>query len=375
MPGSELVDREELESINTLWEKGQGNLYRYGFNQYAVQEFEKRFSDYMGCKYAHAVSSGTAAIHCALSAAGISSGDEVITTSFTFVAPIEAILAVGAKPIPVDIDESFHLDPVMVEKAISPKTKAVLTIPMWASPKMAKIENLCKKFNLILIEDAAQCLGGTYEGKKLGTIGKIGSFSFDSGKTITTGEGGMIITDEKDLYERVAEFSDHGHMHDDSVPRGKDPRRSPGLNYRMGEVNAAIGLAQLKKINYILKTQRENLKILYKHLTGIHGLTLRPIDFLGNCGILIFTLESEKSSQLVAQHLSESSIPNSILPEAFEWHFSGNWQHIFSGKLFDWQKTRDLLIRSIGIPIKVSYEQRDLIQIVKEIKKVISLHC
>ena len=131
----------------------------------------------------------------------------------------------------------------------------------------------------------------------------------------------------------------------------------------------------MKKINYILKIQREHLKTLYKYLKGYNGLTLRPIDFLGNCGILIFTLGSEKSSKLVAQHLSKSSIPNSILPEAFEWHFSGNMRHIFSEKIFDWQKTRDLLIRSIGIPIKVSYEQSDLIKIVKGIKEALSLYC
>ena len=279
----------------------------------------------------------------------------------------------GATPIPVDVDESFHLDPDMVEKAIGPKTKSILTIPMWASPKMAKFESLCKKFNLTLIEDAAQCLGGTYEGRKLGTIGKIGSFSFDSGKTITTGEGGMIITNEKDLYERAAEFSDNGHMHDDSVPRGKDPRRFTGLNYRMGEVNAAIGLAQLEKISDILQTQREHLKTLYQHLTGLKGLTLRPIDFSGNCGILIFTLDSERSSKQMAQHLSESSVPNAILPEAFEWHFSGSWQHIFPDKLLEWQNTRNLLTRSIGIPVKLSYKQSDLMHIVEATKKALSL--
>ena len=134
---------------------------------------------------------------------------------------------------------------------------------MWAAPRMDEITIIAKEHNLLLIEDSAQALGARYKDKKLGTFGDIGYFSFDSGKTITTGEGVMIITDEKTLYERVAEFSDHGHMHDDSVPRGKDPRRFPGLNYRMGEVNAAIGLAQLKKINYILKIQRKNLKTLY----------------------------------------------------------------------------------------------------------------
>ena len=118
------------------------------------------------------------------------------------------------------------------------------------------LTELCRKYNLILIEDAAQSLGASYKGKKLGTFGQLGTFSFDFGKTIHTGEGGMIITNDKKSYDKAAEFSDHGHMHVDNIPRGKDPRRSPGLNYRMSELTAAVGIAQLNKIDYIF-----NIKI------------------------------------------------------------------------------------------------------------------
>ena len=121
---------------------------------------------------------------------------------------------------------------------------------MWAAPHMDQIINIAKKNNLMIIEDSAQALGAKYKGKKLGTLGDIGSFSFDAGKTLHTGEGGIIVTDNKELYDKAAEFSDHGHMHEPNLPRGLDPRRMKGLNLRMSELTAAIGIAQLDKIDF-----------------------------------------------------------------------------------------------------------------------------
>ncbi|NTV21772.1 MAG: aminotransferase class I/II-fold pyridoxal phosphate-dependent enzyme, partial [Chlorobium limicola] len=189
MAGAELIGREELAEIQDLFSGEKVNLYRYGGGNYKAREFEERFAEYMGVKYAHAVSSGTAAIHCALAGAGIAPGDEVITTAWTFIAPVEAISALGAVPVPVELDETYHLDPVEVEKAITPATKAVVAIPMWAPPKMVELAAICDRHSIMLIEDAAQALGATYRGRKLGTIGRVGSFSFDAGKTMHTGEG------------------------------------------------------------------------------------------------------------------------------------------------------------------------------------------
>ena len=165
MAGAELIGKEEFEQIQRLFSKSQVNLYRYGQNNFLANELEKKFADYMGVEYAHLVSSGTAAIHCALAACGIGPGDEVITTAYTFVAPIEAIAALGAIPIPVNIDSTYHLDPIEIEKNISEKTKAIVSIPMWSAPQMDKIVDISKKHNLILIEDSAQALGAEYKGK------------------------------------------------------------------------------------------------------------------------------------------------------------------------------------------------------------------
>ncbi|MBN1278833.1 MAG: DegT/DnrJ/EryC1/StrS family aminotransferase [Chlorobium sp.] len=363
MAGAELIGREELAEIQDLFSGDKVNLYRYGGGNYKARELEERFAEYMGVKYAHAVSSGTAAIHCALAGAGIGPGDEVITTAWTFIAPVEAISALGALPVPVEIDETYHLDPAEVEKAITPATKAVVAIPMWASPKMAEIAGICEKYDIMLIEDAAQALGATYRGRKLGTIGKVGSFSFDAGKTMHTGEGGIIVTDDKDIYDRAAEFSDHGHMHLDGLPRGKDPRRAKGLNLRLSEVTAAIGLAQLAKIDLILLKSRENKKRIKDAIRHIDNIMLRPFsDENGSQGdTLIFRVRDREAALQFEAHLMERGFGTKILPEALDWHFAGVWSHLlpeydrYKGIDLEtlWPKTGTMLRSSICLNIPV----------------------
>ena len=141
---------------------------------------------------------------------------------------------------------------------------------------MERLLDVCNRSGVTLVEDAAQSLGAKYKGKKLGTFGAVGSFSFDAGKTLHVGEGGMIVTNDKELYEKAAEFSDHGHMHLEGVPRGKDTRRIPGLNYRMSELTAAVGLAQLRKIDFILGQARENKYRLKSMIENLPALQMRP---------------------------------------------------------------------------------------------------
>ncbi|MCF8131390.1 MAG: DegT/DnrJ/EryC1/StrS family aminotransferase [Deltaproteobacteria bacterium] len=378
MPGFELIGKEELAEISKMFEIGKGNLYRYGPSNHAVRELEMRFAEYMGVKFAHAVSSGTAAIHSALGALDIGPGDEVITTAFTFVAPVEAICALGAIPVPVEIDETYHLDPLEVEKAVTRMTKAVVCIPMWAAPQMDDLMAVCERRNLLLIEDAAQCLGGLYKGKKLGKFGKIGAFSFDMGKSITTGEGGMVITDDEDLYNRVAEFSDHGHMHVKDLPRGLDPRRKRGLNYRMNELAGAVGLAQLAKLDGILEKQKENKKKIKEQIKDVTGLTFREFsDEKGSQGdTLILRLPSKEKAAMLALNLESKGFGTKILPEAFEWHYAGSWAHIFKDYPgYDlenlknhWPKTRSLLESSVALPIFVNMSDNTIDRMIKSVR-------
>ena len=379
MAGAELIGKDELEQIQRLFKKSQVNLYRYGQNNFLANEFEENFAEYMGVKYAHLVSSGTAAIHSALAACGVGPGDEVITTAYTFVAPIEAIVALGAIPIPVNIDSTYHLDPEEIQKNITSKTKAIVSIPMWAAPHMSKITKLAKENNLLLIEDAAQALGAEYKGKKLGTFGNIGSFSFDAGKTLHTGEGGIIITNDKGLYDKAAEFSDHGHMHVSNLPRGLDPRRMKGLNLRMSELTAAIGIAQLNKIDYILEETKKNKSYIKRGLKDIPNITFREFsDENGSQGdTLIFNFKNSKEAIILSKYMEEKGLGTKILPEAFDWHYAGAWGHIFneidyykSEKIDEkWKLTEELLRRSICINIPVIITRDRCDEIIEIIKK------
>ena len=360
MAGAELIGKEELDEILDLFSGDSVTLYRYGPNNYKTRKFEHEFAKYMGVKYAHAVSSGTAAIHCALAAAGVGAGDEVITTAWTFIAPIEAICALGATPVPVNLDSSFHMDPKQIESKITSKTKALVVVPMWASPDMAALVEICNNHSIVMIEDAAQSLGAKFKGKKLGTFGKLGSFSFDAGKTLHVGEGGIVITDDKELYEKVAEFSDHGHMHIEGLPRGKDPRRMPGLNYRMSELTAAVGLAQLRKIDHILSETKRQKYILKDMLKHIPGLDMRKFhDEDGAQGdTLIFSMETNALAVKLEQALMSAGFGTKILPEAIDWHFAGVWNHVFTDKSLEeleneFKVSGDLLRRSICLNIPV----------------------
>tara|TARA_B110000438_G_scaffold301032_1_gene354884 strand:- start:148 stop:1305 length:1158 start_codon:yes stop_codon:yes gene_type:complete len=379
MAGAELIGQEELKQIKRLFEKSKVNLYRYGQNNFLANELEQKFADYMGVKYAHLVSSGTAAIHSALAACGIGPGDEVITTAYTFVAPIEAIAALGAIPIPVNIDSTYHLDPLEVEKHVTNKTKAIVSIPMWAAPHMSQIQEIAKKKKLMLIEDSAQALGAEYQGKKLGTFGDIGSFSFDAGKTLHTGEGGIIITNNKNLYEKAAEFSDHGHMHVPKLPRGLDPRRTKGLNLRMSELTAAVGIAQLNKIDFILEESKKNKMYIKNQLQNIPNIKFREFsDEDGAQGdTLIFNLDNYNDAIELSKYMEDKGLGTKILPEAFDWHFAGSWSHIFNEIEYynnidinkKWLRTEQFLKRSIciNIPVNISLERCD--EIIKIIKK------
>ena len=331
VPGFEMFGKEEFDALVELWDRSGGIGFRYKPGAYAAAEFEKRFAERVAARYAHAVSSGTAAIGTVLAAVGVQAADEVITTCHTFIAVVEAILNRGAIPVLAEIDESYNLDPASVEEKITSRTKAIVAVPMWAACDNDRLMAIAQKHNITFVEDSAQNLFGTYRGKCTGTFGAMGSFSFDFGKTMTCGEGGMVVTDDEELCRRAAEYSDHGHMHDASVPRGRDPRRSPGFNYRLSEYNAAVGLAQLSKVDDLLCRQRANYKRMEEGLAKIEGLSLRQFaDKEGQIASnLFFRLPSRQAAAVVGSGLANEGIATGNCPSAIEWHFAGYWQHIF----------------------------------------------
>ena len=238
-----------------------GILMRYGFDAprkgiWKAKQLEKAIQETFGCKYAQLTSSGTAALSTAFAALGVGAGDEVIMPSFTFVASFEAVLSVGAIPVLVDVDDTLTLDPAAVKAAITPKTKCIMPVHMCGS--MADLDALmtiAKEHGILLLEDACQSIGGTYKGKALGTIGHAGTFSFDFVKMITCAEGGVVMTNDESVYIKSDGYTDHGHDHL-GVDRGADLHPFIGYNYRISELHAAVGLAQIRKLPQFLALQK-----------------------------------------------------------------------------------------------------------------------
>ena len=376
MPGFELIGKEEKEQVNEVFDKG-GVLYRYGFNEkrghiFRVDEFEKEIAKKVGVKYCHCVYNGTAALKIALFALGIKLKDEVITQSFTFVATVEAILELGAKPVITEIDKSLNMDPADLEKKITDKTKVIIPVHMAGVPaKMAEIMEIARKHNIPVLEDSAQALGGTYSGKYLGTVGEAGIYSLDFAKVITCGEGGVLVTDNKEIYLKAREYSDHGHECNPNVPRGEDTRRYWGFNYKMMELQGALGLAQLKKLDYILERQRENKKKIKEGIKDIKNIEFRELpDREGDAGdTLIFFVETREKASKFAKLLSEGGLGTKNLPDAINWHFAGTWNHIFSDCSL-WPKSEEILRRAIAIPIMVKMDEEKISEIIEAIHKI-----
>jgi len=254
------IEDESLKAVQDVLKSGQ---LAQGPK---VEEFEKAFADYIGTKYAIAVNSGTAALHVGLLAAGIVGGNEVITTPFSFIATANCCLFCGAVPVFVDIDDkTFNIAPYLIEKKITPKTKAIIIVDLYGQPcDMEEILATCKKHNLVLIEDTCQAHGAEYGGRKVGSFG-IGCFSFYPTKNMTTGEGGMITTDDEDLARKARMIRQHGQSQ-------RYVNELLGYNFRMTDIAAALGICQLKNLDIANTKRIKNANYLSKHISQIEGL-------------------------------------------------------------------------------------------------------
>jgi len=385
MPGFEIIGNEEKEEIMDVLSRKV--LFRYEFDQqrqgiYKVEAFEKAFAQYCDAKYALALSSGTAALKVALASLGIGPGDEVITQGFTFVATWEAILDIGAIPVFAEIDDTFCLDPNDIEHRICERTKAILPVHMCgAQARIKEITEMANRHNIPVIEDTAQSCGGRIKGKALGTFGQIGTFSFDSVKTITTGEGGMIITSDQDLYINASEYHDHGHDHDPNQPRGLEKRRFIGSNYRMMELQGALGLAQLDKLDLlILPKQRENKKRIKDALSKLDQISFRHLpDPEGDTAtFLIFSLPDAEKTRAFQKILAEEKAPCVYWYEN-TWHYFEQWEHLIGQKSLqnygypflnangasrasyspkDLPVTAEIMARALTIPISINMDDQ-----------------
>jgi dTDP-4-amino-4,6-dideoxygalactose transaminase len=374
-PGMDIIGKEEKEALLDVIESGY--LFRYGDFQNPkfkakVWTLEQDFADYTKASHALAVSSGTTALVTALLALKIGPGDEVIVPGYTFIASITSIIFAKAIPILAEVDETLTLDPEDVRKKITPRTKAIMVVHMLGNPgHLDKLVKIAEENNLILIEDCAQAFGASFHGKSVGTVGRMGCFSLNVYKTITAGDGGMVITDNKDLYERAFAIHDQGHLPlRQGVEQGN--RTVLGLNFRMNELTAAVAGAQLKKIDFIKEKLKNNKKTLKAILSEIKEITFRKIlDEDGDIGTLLtFFMPTVESAEKLAEKLGCTTIAKS------GWHVYNNMEHFlnqntvtdegcpfkcpyYEGESVKYSKgmlpqTDDLLKRAINIGVGVS---------------------
>jgi 8-amino-3,8-dideoxy-alpha-D-manno-octulosonate transaminase len=296
----------------------------------------------------------------------LTKGKEIITQCFTFVATIEAIEESGFKPVLCEIDDSLNMDISDLEKKITKDTCAIIPVNMMGcSGKIDKIIEIAKSKNLPVIEDNCQSTGASYFGKKLGTFGDIGCFSFDYVKVMTTGEGGMIVTDNEEIYKQADYYHDHGHPHLKDMGRGEEKRMRKGFNFRMNELQGALGIAQLKKLPEIIRKQKENKKKIKEGIKDIKGIVFRNIpDPEGEIAtFLTFYLPTKEKTEKFKEKMKNLGVNPAILNY---WHFIANVE-IAGG---NFPKTKDILERMVSIEIKTIMEEEEISKIIDVIKKV-----
>jgi dTDP-4-amino-4,6-dideoxygalactose transaminase len=361
-PGAFLVGEEERREVEEVLETGY--VSRYGiidnprFKRKVVL-LEQELAKHIGVKHCVAVNGGTGAIMAALVALGVGPGVKVLVPGYTFVASISAVIAVGGQPILTEIDESLTMDPKDLEQKITKDTKVIMPVHMLGNPcDMNPIMEVAKKHNLFVLEDCCQALGASYKGNKLGSIGDIGAFSLNINKTITCGDGGVVTTNDKNLYERAFGFHDQGHLPlRMGVEIGK--RSLIGINLRLNELTGAFALGQLRKLDRILQMLKEKkTKLKHAIIAGdIKNMEFRKINDSDECHTLLTVLFKDKPiTSRVAEALNTTTVDHS------GWHVYNNMEQILAytdsegNKLYQKHmlpQTDDILSRAINLSVGV----------------------
>jgi len=326
-PGRELIGEEELREVLDVMESG--HLYRYGREdapdfQRKVYQLEREVAALAGVPYSVAVNSGTSALLTALAAVGVGPGDEVIVPGYTFVASMSAVVYSRAVPVLAEIDGTLNLDPADVERRITPRTKAILAVHMLGNPaRLDELQAVADRHGLILVEDAAQAFGASYKGRMVGSVGRAGIYSFNVYKTITAGDGGMVVTSDLDVYRRAFAFHDQGHS-PNRVGVEVGHRPLIGLDFRMTELSGAVLRAQLRRLPAMTASLRANKRRFKEQLLDIPGLGFREVtDPEGELAtILTLLLPTEAVARAIAADLDSKVVAES------GWHVYNNIEQI-----------------------------------------------
>jgi dTDP-4-amino-4,6-dideoxygalactose transaminase len=328
-PGLNLVGQEEIDEVLDVLRSGF--LYRYGPDtdpafKAKVRALEDRVASRLGTRFAVAVNSGTSALSVILAGLAIGAGDEVIVPGFTYIASISAIVYAGALPVLAEIDDTLNLDPADVEARITPRTRAIMAVHMLGNPAhLEELGDVARRHNVALIEDCAQAFGATYNGKALGSFGIAGGLSFNAYKTITAGDGGMVVTDDEALYKRCFAMHDQGHSpRRNGVEIGSRPFL--GLDFRMTELSAAVLLAQLHKVDVILERLRINKRLFKSLIADVPGLSFRMLpDPEGDLATHLVVMFPDESVARAVTH----DLGSRVLAES-GWHIYSQMEHLLS---------------------------------------------
>ncbi len=348
-----------------------------------VDEFEEKFADYVNSRYAVAVSSGTAALHAATFAAGIEEGDEAIVSPMTFAASANCILYQGGTPVFVDIDrKTYNIDPEKIEEKINENTKAIVPVDYTGQPcEIDKIMDIAEKNDLTVIEDSSHAVGATYDGKKIGSFADMSIFSFHPVKHITTGEGGMITTNSKELYEKLKQFRNHGITKEDSkLNKNEGPwfyeQQYLGYNYRLNDMQCALGISQLNKIDRFLKRRREIAERYTEFFKDLRGVVPPYQKENSNSAWHLYVLQLE----LEELKVDRKKIFNEFLDKELgvQVHYIPVYYHPYYQNLgyerglcpnAEW-----LYERIISIPMYPKMKDEDLNKVLNRIESVIKKH-
>ncbi len=377
-PGGMEVGDEELQALERVIRSR--NLFRYygvGDGPAEVASFEREFAEQMGAAHALCVNAGSSALICGLIGSGVGRGDEVIVPAYTWNATANAVIAAGAIPVLAEVDESLTLDPADVERKITRRTKALVPVHMRGNAaNMRALVELASRHRLALVEDACQAAGASFEGTRLGTFGDAGAFSLQFNKIITTGEGGVMITSRRDVYELAIE------VHDCAGPvrEGGGPPGFPGWNFRASELTGAVARVQLKRLDGLLERMRAGHARLAAAVKKLPGLTLRRSnDPAGDAGLALIAYAATPALAAEAvDALRAEGLPADLMydPDVVDMHFYPFWRPVLQAiadagmPAPDCPRTLDLLGRAVHVDVAPQLDERDLEEFELGLRKV-----
>ena len=341
-----------------------------------IDEFEKAIAKYCGAKYAVAVSSGTAALHAAYEAAGIGKGDEGITTPLTFAATANAVVYCQGTPVFVDIDSrTLNIDPKKIEEKITKRTKAIAPVDFRGYPaELNEIMRIAKKHKLLVIEDASHAIGSSYRGKKIGSIADMTIFSFHPVKTITTGEGGMVVTNSKEFYEKMRVFRHHGVEKKPSKGAWYYEIEKPGYNYRITDLQCALGLSQMKKFGRFIKRRKDIVRAYNRAFKNMRELILpveesfmRPVYHLYVVQLRLSRLKATRKQ--IFDDLRKEGI--GVQVHYMPLHLHPFYKKKFGFKQGDFPNAEAYYGRALTLPLFPAMAKKDVQMVISAVSKVI----